>query len=221
MNNNSSRSASPSRPRGRPKSEAKHREILDAAGECFLERGLSETSMDQIAQRAGVSKQTVYSHFNSKDELFQGVIRAKCAHYRFDTQAAAATEYGSPAEGLYDITRRYLELALDPQVVAMNRQLAAQSMSSSEMAQLFFQAGPLPTIRCVADFLSRHQAAGRLRGLEDLQTHAADYVHETGARFKFELMMNLRDEVGPRERERYVRRRVDEFLAAYDAHTGS
>lgn len=211
------------KPRGRPKSEEKRRRILDAAGDCFLEYGLAEASMDEVARRAGVSKQTVYSHFNSKDELFQGVIRAKCAHYRFDTQAAAATatDYGSPAEGLYDITRRYLELALDPQVVAMNRQLAAQSMSSSDMAQLFFQAGPLPTIRCVADFLSRHQAAGRLRGLEDLQTHAADYVHETGARFKFELMMNLRDEVGPRERERYVRRRVDEFLAAYDAHTGS
>jgi TetR/AcrR family transcriptional repressor of mexJK operon len=201
------------RRRGRPKSEAKHREILAAAGESFLEHGLEGTSMDLIAERAGVSKQTVYSHFNSKTELFQAVIRHKCDQHRLASDLPDA-EGMSLSEGLYEITRRYLDLALDPAVIAMHRQVAAQSRSSSEMARLFVAAGPAPTIRTVAEFLRSHQRHGRL-GDGNCESLAADYIHETAARYKFEMLINLRDSVDTAEREAHARRRVREFLAVH------
>ena len=50
-------------------SAGKREAILSAALAAFLESGYAATSMDTVAGRAGVSKATVYAHFNSKDEL--------------------------------------------------------------------------------------------------------------------------------------------------------
>lgn len=55
---------------GRKPSEAKREAILAAAIEEFHERGFAGTSMDRIADRANVSKRTVYNHFESKENLF-------------------------------------------------------------------------------------------------------------------------------------------------------
>ena len=52
----------------RPKN--KENDILSAAMEVFLERGFSETSIQDIATKAGVGKGTIYDYFKSKEELF-------------------------------------------------------------------------------------------------------------------------------------------------------
>src|SRR5690606_2086124 len=65
-------------PPGRPKDLEKRAAILDAAKTLFPERGYEGTSMDAIAQAAGVSKLTVYSHFQDKDTLFVEAVKAKC-----------------------------------------------------------------------------------------------------------------------------------------------
>lgn len=44
--------------------------ILDTAYQLFYERGFSRISMDAVAARAGITKRTLYNHFDSKDALF-------------------------------------------------------------------------------------------------------------------------------------------------------
>lgn len=56
-------------PRGRPRSEAARRAILHAAGGLLLARGLSAVSMDAVAERAGVSKATIYRWWPTKETL--------------------------------------------------------------------------------------------------------------------------------------------------------
>ena len=80
---------------GRPKSEAKAEAILHAASELFLSQGFQGTSMDAVAKRAGVSKQTVYSHFANKEELFKACIGAKVAGYGFDSAAMVEDSHAS------------------------------------------------------------------------------------------------------------------------------
>jgi TetR/AcrR family transcriptional repressor of mexJK operon len=63
---------------GRPKDLAKRQAILDAAKTLFLTKGYANTSMDAVATQAGVSKLTVYSHFNDKETLFSAAVVAKC-----------------------------------------------------------------------------------------------------------------------------------------------
>ncbi|MCH8112342.1 MAG: helix-turn-helix transcriptional regulator, partial [Proteobacteria bacterium] len=52
--------------------------IIDAARTLFLKLGFGATSMDAIAAEAGVSKRTVYSHFQNKEALFAGIVISMC-----------------------------------------------------------------------------------------------------------------------------------------------
>ena len=55
--------------RGRPRSEAARKAILAAAAELLLDRGLPGVSMDAVAERAGVSKATIYRWWPTKESL--------------------------------------------------------------------------------------------------------------------------------------------------------
>lgn len=54
------------------------RRIMGAASELFAEQGYAGTSMDQIAEAAGVSKGTIFYNYKNKSELFERLIRAAC-----------------------------------------------------------------------------------------------------------------------------------------------
>jgi AcrR family transcriptional regulator len=55
--------------RGRPRSERASDAIFDAAAELLLEHGLDAVSMDAVAERAGVSKATIYRWWPTKETL--------------------------------------------------------------------------------------------------------------------------------------------------------
>src|SRR5689334_16462773 len=56
------------------KGEVTRLAIEDAAMELFLDQGYAATSMRQIAERAGLALGGIYNHFESKDEIFEGII---------------------------------------------------------------------------------------------------------------------------------------------------
>jgi AcrR family transcriptional regulator len=84
------------------------RKILDAAREEFGEHGFSDSSIVGITQRAGVALGTFYTYFDSKEELFQALVRDMSAQVR-DTAAPAFSEYPNAL----DAARRGLELFLE------------------------------------------------------------------------------------------------------------
>jgi AcrR family transcriptional regulator len=66
-------------PRGRPRSERAHQAILEATNQLLEERGFSDLTMDEVAQRAGVSKPTIYRRWPTKGTL---VFEAFSADFR-------------------------------------------------------------------------------------------------------------------------------------------
>ena len=50
------------------------RRIIDAAYELFYKDGFARAGVDAIAERAGVTKRTLYQHFDSKDALVAAVL---------------------------------------------------------------------------------------------------------------------------------------------------
>ncbi|MDQ3573198.1 MAG: TetR/AcrR family transcriptional regulator [Actinomycetota bacterium] len=68
--------------------------VLDAAYELFLESGFEGTSMDAIAQAAGVSKPVVYDCFSSKDELFTALLDREEERVLGETRGALLTGGG-------------------------------------------------------------------------------------------------------------------------------
>ena len=64
---------------GRNDGGAKRRQIMEGARQVFLSGGFDGASMNDVARAAGVSKGTLYAYFNSKDELFEAIIRGEYA----------------------------------------------------------------------------------------------------------------------------------------------
>ncbi len=58
------------------RSDRKHRQIMQAATKVFVAKGYDGASMDEIAAKACVSKQTIYKHFSDKDHLFTEIVLA-------------------------------------------------------------------------------------------------------------------------------------------------
>lgn len=66
----------------RRKQADKRLTLLKAARRVFLAEGYVATSMQAVADRAGVSKMTLYRHFSDKDELFQAMFFEQCLAWR-------------------------------------------------------------------------------------------------------------------------------------------
>ena len=91
--------------RGRPRSEKARTAILEAAAELLLARGLSAVSMDAVAERAGVSKATIYRWWPTKETL------ALDALYTSGPAAAPARDTGSLRGDLLSLLRPWARLA--------------------------------------------------------------------------------------------------------------
>jgi len=55
-------------------SEFNRSNILSTAKELFFEKGIAQTTMDEIAKKANYSKSTIYVYFKSKDEIFDCIV---------------------------------------------------------------------------------------------------------------------------------------------------
>src|SRR5437660_12937235 len=90
-----------------PRGERTLRKILDAAREEFGQRGFSDSSIVGITQRAGVALGTFYTYFDSKEALFQALVRDMSGQ----VAATAAPAFVGSAHAL-DAARHGLELFL-------------------------------------------------------------------------------------------------------------
>jgi TetR/AcrR family transcriptional repressor of mexJK operon len=132
--------------------------VLRAATSSFLAQGYA-TSVDAIARRAGVAKQTVYEHFLSKDELFMEVARD------LSRRVLVALE-GKPHQvraTLARFARAYRRRVLGAQGIAIFRALVSEVPRFRGLARSMYAAGSGETMRRLAAYLQQAMAAGQLR----------------------------------------------------------
>ncbi|GAO36365.1 hypothetical protein SCT_1771 [Sulfuricella sp. T08] len=132
--------------------------LIQAAREAFMEEGY-RASVDSIASRAGVAKQTLYNHFPSKDELFSEsagqVSDAIVVSLDGQTDDVRAT--------LIRFGTTFRQKVLGAEGLAMFRTLMAEAVRFPTLAQAFFAKGPEQTTTRLANFLGRAMAASQLR----------------------------------------------------------
>ena len=92
-------------PRGRPRSEKAHKAILEAAAELLLDRGLAAVSMDAVAERAGVSKATIYRWWPTKETLALDAL-----YTRWGAAAPAPGDTGSLRGDLLELLEPWIRL---------------------------------------------------------------------------------------------------------------
>lgn len=198
---------------GRPKDEAKGHSILEAAARCFLELGLEGASMDAIAREAGVSKLTVYNHFDSKERLFQAVILGKCGEYGA-TASLLDLSAEPPDKALRIIAYQFMELMMAPEVLAMHRVVIGESARNPEIARLFNEAGPRPMLSQFAELLKSFARKQALKVANP--DRASDHFFSMlKGQLQMEVMLNLRPAPGKAELKRHVDDCVAVFMRAY------
>ena len=84
-------------PRKRRK-EARPSELSAAALDLFVEKGFAATRLEDVAQRAGVSKGTLYLYFDSKEALFKSVIEDGVVPVLVEGEEIASRHEGSAFE---------------------------------------------------------------------------------------------------------------------------
>ncbi|MEM7451407.1 MAG: TetR/AcrR family transcriptional regulator [Pseudomonadota bacterium] len=201
---------------GRPKSDSKRVAIMQAATGHFMSEGYERTSMDAIATAAGVSKQTVYSHFANKDALFRECILNKIRRYGLDLKDF---EPDTPLRDVLESTgRRFLDLMSDEDVICMYRLLIAETTAFPKLAYAFWETGPTQTIAAIANVLSERSARGECR-IDDPKVAAGDFLSLVESHYLKRRLMRHITEIDPDERDAHVTRCVDQFLRLHD-HRG-
>ena len=135
----------------------KRQRLLEAACEAFGEEGY-QVSIDRIAVRAQVARQTVYNHFPSKDALFIEVVR-----HAIQSVLVTLDGEGDVRVTLLAFGDAYRAKLLSPEGVAIFRALTAEAPRFPALADQFFRQGPLTTRKCLAEYLARAMAENRLR----------------------------------------------------------
>lgn len=137
----------------------KGRAILGAALSLFLANGYGQTSMDAIAKKAGVAKQTVYSYFTSKEQLFTAIMCSHCSSSEMFENPDIDTK---PEEALPLLVDEVLAMVSDAERLALYRIVITESEKFSELGKAFFDNGPGDGIKILSDYFRRQTEAGRL-----------------------------------------------------------
>ncbi|MBP1098275.1 TetR/AcrR family transcriptional regulator [Bradyrhizobium diazoefficiens] len=161
------------RPRGRPpvrSDEETKGIVLEAARQAFAGDGYAATSTEKLARRAGISTKTLYRLFPGKAALFE----AMCAD-RLERLLSAvdlqATDEVDIEKGLRAALLACADLALDPEVVALQRMVLQESAAFPELAAHFYKNGISRTVTALAGWL-RAQVKKKRIALDDVEEAA-------------------------------------------------
>jgi TetR/AcrR family transcriptional repressor of mexJK operon len=195
---------------GRPRDMEKRAAILAASERLFLALGFERSSMDAIAAEAGVSKITVYSHFEDKDSLFREVVKNKCER-QLPPEIFVINARAPLRQQLTQIGRAFYGLVMSDDAIALHRLMTAQQ--EPKLAQLFWEEGPKRAKAMFAEFLRAEVEAGALE-IDDFYRAAGHFF----CLLKGEPFMRITygcGEVSESDALAHIDNVVDFFIRAY------
>jgi AcrR family transcriptional regulator len=185
MTRRPSRSAVKS-PRWQRRPEARPDEILSAALEVFGEKGFARTRLEDVAQRAGVCKGTLYLYFPSKEDLFRAMVTAKLEAILATAEEIVRTWEGNSTDLLSRFTADYWEIMNQPDYVRLARLVMSELSSFPELAKWYYREVILRVRHVIEEILARGVSTGEFRpvpqrlaarALQVLVVHLAQFRH--------------------------------------------
>ena len=189
--------------------------ILSTSRDVFLRHGYIDASMDTIAQRSGVSKTTLYAHFESKEALFNQVVVDVVAQHTDDTRSLLELP---PAAAFRDqlviIARRMLDRLLDPEAIALMRLCVIEGARMPRLTYDSLIAARSNLIQVLVQFLGE-QGPGAGLVIDDLRQAADLFVVLATRDFPLEAMLPWSAIDTPDARARNAERAADVMLRLY------
>jgi AcrR family transcriptional regulator len=178
------------RPRGRPPTrtdeETRHL-IAEAARHEFMAHGYAGACMDDVANRAGVSKKTLYRLIPAKADLFKTSVNDRIAQFllAIDEETASSHDIATALERMLS---EYGNLTLSRETIAIQKLVIAEADRFPELAASFYVDAILATRAVLEAFLVRQcargvidledpgAAAGMLRGMMAMEPQRATMI---------------------------------------------
>jgi len=157
--------------RGRRRKEERPQEILAAAFEEFATHGYSAARIEDVAERGGIAKGTIYLYFKDKEGLFRAVVRS-LIHPVFEKLAAFFGTFSGSAEELLGelLLRHYAQVVRNEKARAILRLLIAESGKFPQLSDIFHREIIDPGVTALRQLLQRGMASGEFR-----KTKAKDF----------------------------------------------
>ncbi|HTJ95990.1 MAG TPA: TetR/AcrR family transcriptional regulator [Rhodocyclaceae bacterium] len=190
-----------------PPTQDNRQRIIAAAREAFMTEGY-RSSIDHIAQIAGVAKQTVYNHFPTKEALFDEMTSDNMNLFL----VSLSDSPDNPRQALLEFGRKYYEVVLTGQCVAWMRMIAAEAPRFPDMAARTYKLGPVAMLEQLTEYLSRAMASKKLRK-DDPQLAAEILYGMLSGAERTRMLFGAERE--PYDQEKRVTAIIDCFMRAY------
>jgi AcrR family transcriptional regulator len=146
--------------------EARPQELLDAALELFGEKGFAATRTDDVAERAGVSKGTLYLYYPSKEELLKAVISQRLSS-EIAAGAAKAEQFdGATAVMLTQLLTSWWQDVFDSPVSAVFKIVVTEVRNFPEIGEFYVRHVVEPGKQLIGSIIERGIARGEFRQVD-------------------------------------------------------
>jgi AcrR family transcriptional regulator len=190
----------------------KREEILDVAASFFLSHGYAGSSVSAMARHSGISKESYYRYFTSKQELFMAVIDQELLEYQ--RNLAQLTEHWDDEdlrESLLKFAFTLLSVLLADRTRALRRLVFNEIGRAPDIGRHYYNIGPSLAYRTLERFFSLHQAETRFEPRMLSRAFMALLLHE----LMLERNCGLRGDLSAAEIAALTAPIVDNFLEAY------
>jgi TetR/AcrR family transcriptional repressor of mexJK operon len=193
--------------------ERKRAAILGASMDLFLKNGFTKTSMDAIAKKARVTKQTVYAHFKNKDGLFEHIIHelarkhAPPSDLLKDPNVAIETR-------LYEIGLAFLNMVSSKEGIAATQLVIAEAYHHQKLAQHYYESGSRRILEILGTYLEKENKRGALRISVPLSAASYFFAMLKG-NYYLRILLNTKPKPSPGEKEAHVRECVTIFMRLF------
>jgi AcrR family transcriptional regulator len=153
-------------PKWRRCPEDRPHQIIKAALEVFGECGLANARLQDIAERAGVSKGTIYLYFPNKEELFREMIRQTAV--AAIERAEQADVPGTPSTQLIAFMRGYWAFVRSPVFITIYRLVLAELHQFPDLARFYAQEVVARGQKLLSEIIRRGVDAGEFREIDPM-----------------------------------------------------
>ncbi len=146
--------------------EARPGELLAAALDLFVEKGFAATRSEEVAQRAGVSKGTLFLYFPTKDDLFKAVVRANIGKTITDAIAELMNYPGTTAQMIPYMLNSWWERFGNTKASGLSKLMMSEATNFPELAAFYYQEVVEPNHRLVKGIIQRGIDRGEFRPVD-------------------------------------------------------
>ena len=150
--------------------DARPHELLDAALDLFAEKGFAATRSEEVAQRAGVSKGTLYLYYPSKEDLLKAVIQQSLGERIAGSAQQAETWDGAMGPLLEDVLVAWWQQAYAGPASCTFKIIASEGRNFPDIAEFYLHHVIEPGAALIGGILRRGVASGEFRADTDIES---------------------------------------------------